>query len=207
MPMKRLLGTQNEKDEICPISERVSENVLSQPTDLVIFDTQTKKKRKVGMSVEGTSSSVLQVVDISATKRDRYEHMVPMIKSMERVVSRDWAETEGKIGEKEMLRLCSEFNYKMSFWWSKHREQLFQRIDDAHRMFEFERECSILKRDKERLRKWAQELLDQHEKQIQELQKENEYLKIQVADLDDRLAVAIQTQDEIREEANDEKLC
>ncbi|KAJ4702886.1 Collagen alpha-1(VII) chain like [Melia azedarach] len=131
---------------------------------------------------------------------DEIQFSVPSSFSAE--VSQDWAETEGKIGEKEMLRLCSEFNYKMSFWWSKHREQLFQRIDDAHRMSEFERECSIPKRDKERLQKWAPELRDQHEKHIQELQKENEYLKIQVADLDDRLAVAIQTQDEIREEAN-----
>ncbi|KAJ4723053.1 hypothetical protein OWV82_006466 [Melia azedarach] len=172
-----VLGSQMERNGIVHSAKWLSDNIPPRVPDLVVSDTR-KKKRKVSMSIKGASSSALQVIDINAIKRDKYEHIVPMIKAMKHVVSRDWVAKEGKVGENDMLNLCSKFSYKMSFWFSEHRDLLYQRIDDAHQKYDFEQE------------------------QIQELLTENDSLKTKISDLDVELAGVIQVEDEVRDKAD-----
>lgn len=79
-------------------NSRVLSTQMNDPQEMEVPTTNAlgdkKKRRKHGMSVKASSFSPLNVMDINITKRDRYEHPVPVIKSMERSVNQEWADLE-----------------------------------------------------------------------------------------------------------------
>ncbi|KAJ4703019.1 hypothetical protein OWV82_022987 [Melia azedarach] len=112
--------------------------------------TDKRKRRKLGMSVEASSSSPIHVMDITVVKWDRYEHLIPVVKSMERSVNREWADLELRAEDAEILALCSEMSHKAA-----------QKLKNAQKTSSLERECESYKKEVKRLETRVAELVNE----------------------------------------------
>lgn len=97
-----------------PFPKRSVDHFCEPSSVRVIFDPSNKRNRRARMSVEGSSSTSLHVIDINASKRDRYEHLVPVMKSMEHSVNREWGESENRADDIEVLGLCTDLSNKVN---------------------------------------------------------------------------------------------